>query len=168
MSRSFWWLWHRSLNRICKQKAKTRPSCFGETMLEKSGRFAHPWAVWASAEIFPGVAISTFCLSFSGCWQMDVHIKFYPFYTAKISPWKHALHSHPFKSHIQVKVYTSLLKGYTFCHPLQLLLNWRIIQYRYHCKLQTTESELTWNIHNYVCSAVISRDAGAAVGRGIQ
>ena len=37
-------------------------------------------------------------------------------------------------------------------------------QYRNHCELQTTESELTWNIHNYVCSAVISRDAGAAVG----
>ena len=35
MTRLFWWLWHRSLNRICKPIAKTHRSCFGETMLEK-------------------------------------------------------------------------------------------------------------------------------------
>jgi len=58
---------------------------------------------------------------------MDVHKKFYPFDTAKISPRKHVLHSHPFKTHIQVEVYMSFPKGCTFCHSLQLLLNWRII-----------------------------------------
>jgi len=45
---------HRSLNRICKQMAKSRPSCFGETMHEKTGRFVRQWAAWAFAEFFPG------------------------------------------------------------------------------------------------------------------
>jgi len=61
---------HRSLNRICKQMAKSRPSCFGETMHEKTGRFVRQWAAWAFAEFFPGGTISTVCLSF--CWLMDV------------------------------------------------------------------------------------------------
>jgi len=39
MERLFWWLWHRSWYRICKQIARTRPSCFWETMLEKNGSF---------------------------------------------------------------------------------------------------------------------------------
>jgi len=54
--RIFWWLWHQSLNRICKQIAKTRPSRFGKTMLRKnrSSRTVHQWAAWESTEIFPG------------------------------------------------------------------------------------------------------------------
>jgi len=123
-------------------------------MLVKTDRFVHQWVAWASAEIFQAMAISTFCSSYSGCWQTDVNKKFYPFYTTKHSPWKHALQSHSFKNHIQVDVYTSVPKRCTFRHTLQVLLKWRIIQYRYHCKLQTTESELTSNIHNYVWRAI--------------
>jgi len=67
-----------------------------------------------------------------------------------------------------VEVYTSLPKGCTFYHPLQVLLNWRIYRYRYHCKLQTTEYELTWYIHNYVWGVVISKDPRAVVGQGMQ
>jgi len=33
----------------------------------------------------------------------------------------------------------------TFCHPLQLLLIWGIIQYHYYCEIQTTESEVDLN-----------------------
>jgi len=159
-ARLFWWLWHRSLNKICNQIAKTRPSWFAKTMLEKTGRFVHHRV---SAEIFPGdgnidILLIVFRLLTNGrSWSFTLSIpqKF---------PMKTALHSHHLKNRIQVEVYMSLPKGCTFCHSLQLLLNWRIIQYRYHCKVQRTESELTWNLHNYVCGSVINRDARAAAG----
>ena len=41
----------------------------------------------------------------------------------------------------QVELYSSLPKGCTFCHPLQHLLNRVLLQYRYCCELQITESE---------------------------
>jgi len=40
------------------------------------------------------------------------------------------------------RFYTNLPKECTSCHPIKLLLNWRIIQYRYYCQLPTNESEL--------------------------
>ena len=164
MARLFWWLWHRSSNRICKQIAKTGPSCFGKTMLEKTGLFVvRQWAAWASAEIFPGGGeYRHFAYRFTDKWTF-------------IESFTHPIpQTIPQEStcaiRIQVVAYASLLpaKGYTFCHPLQLLLNWHIIQYRYHCELQTTEYEVTWNIQNYACVAVISRYAGAAAGQGMQ
>jgi len=53
MERVFWWFWHRSSNRICKQIAKTHPSCFWGNNAWKNRSFVHQWAAWASAEIFP-------------------------------------------------------------------------------------------------------------------
>ena len=56
-------------------------------------------------------------------------------------PTKHVLHSHPFRNRIQVELYTNFPNACTFCHPLQLLLNWGIIQYRYYCELLTLQFE---------------------------
>jgi len=75
--------------------------------------------------------------------QMDVHKTLYTFLHRKANPpWKHTHHSHPFWNRTPVEVYTNLPKRCTFCQPVQLLLNWRIIQYCYHCGLQKTGSEL--------------------------
>jgi len=61
-----------------------------------------------------------------------------------ISIWKHALRSH-FLKFVQVELYSSLRKVCTFSHPLQLLLNWGIIQYHDYCELHITDSELDLN-----------------------
>ena len=78
--------------------------------------------------------------------HMDVHRTLCPFYTAgKI----------PHEMMRSIRILFEIVFRWSFfrvcekilvsCHPLQVLLNWSIIQYHYYCELQTTESELDLN-----------------------
>jgi len=104
---------------------------------------------WASAEIFPGggnVDISLVLFQVADDrMQMDFHKTLYSFCTTKKIPRENLRSIRIFWNRIQVELYSSLRKGCTFCHPLQLFLNWGIIQYHYYCELQTTDSELDLN-----------------------
>ena len=99
-----------------------------------------------------GGAKSTFCLSFSGCWRYNANRcsqNASLFLQHKENaPWKHALHSHLFWNLFQVELHTNLLQRCTFCHPLQILLNWRIF-------IQLS-LKWTWTINKYVCGSLIS------------
>ena len=64
------------------------------------------------------------------------------------APWKHALHSHLIWNLFQVELYTNLPQRCTFCHPLQILLNWRIFTQLY--------PKWTWTINKYDCGSLIS------------
>jgi len=75
---------------------------------------------WASAEIFPGGATSTFRLSFFRLRTMQCKWTF-------------------------TKRFTLTTPQRKFPIFLQLLLNWGIIQYHYYCELQIIESELDLN-----------------------
>jgi len=74
--------------------------------------------------------------------QMDFHKTIYPFYTTKKIPHESTRSVRIIlKSHSGGLVF-EFAKGCTYFHPLQLLLDWGIIQYHYYCELQTTESEM--------------------------
>jgi len=75
---------------------------------------------WASAEIFPGGATSTFHLSFFRLRTIQCKWTFTKRFTLSTPKRKFAI-------------------------LLQHLLNWGIIQYHYYFELQTTETELDLN-----------------------
>ena len=114
-------------------------------------------APWASAEIFPGGQRRHFAYPFSGCERCNTNAPSQvalPFLHYKEnSPRKHSLHSHFLKSYSGGAVF-DMRKG-TFCHPLQLLLNWGIVQYHYYCQLQTTESEFELSTTAFVVLALV-------------
>jgi len=58
--------------------------------------------------------------------QMDVYKTLYCFNTTEKMPDESTLYSHLFKNIFQVELCASFPKRCTSCHPLQLLLNWRI------------------------------------------
>jgi len=87
--------------------------------------------------------------------QMDLHKTLHRFSTTKKIPKESTRSVRIFWNRIQVELYSNLWKA-TFWHPLQLSLNWGIIQYHYYSQLQTAESEWTWSIHHRVCGAHIS------------
>jgi len=106
---------------------------------------------WASAEIFPGEAERRrFAYSFyvaDDSIETDLHKTLYPFHTAKKIPHE-SMRSICIFFEILLRWCvrrSGLPKGCAFCHLLQLLLNWAIIQYPYYCELQTTEYELGLN-----------------------
>ena len=84
MARLFWWLSHWSLNRICKQIAKTCQAVLWKQCLKKR---VVSYISGCLQKFFQGIAILTYCLWFSSCWQMDIH-KVLPFLYRKNSPWK--------------------------------------------------------------------------------
>jgi len=77
--------------------------------------------------------------------QMDLHKTPYPFYTTKKIPHKSTRSVRIFLKSYSCGVVFEFGKCYTFCHPLQLLLNWGIIQYYYFCELPIVESALDLN-----------------------
>jgi len=70
------------------------------------------------------------------------------------APWKQALHSHIFRNRFQVELYMSLPQWCTFCHPLQLWINWRR---NVVITVNSTQLSLkwTWTINNYVGGSLI-------------
>ena len=105
---------------------------------------------WASAEIFPGrgnVDISLILFQVAhDVTQMGIHKTFCALSTSQRNfPKKARAPFAFFWNRIQVELCSSLRKGCAFCPPLQLLLNWGIIQCHYDWELQTTESELDFN-----------------------
>jgi len=88
--------------------------------------------------------------------QMDVHKTLYCFYITKRFPMKARA---PFASILKsfwsgALGYTNLTKRCTFCHLLQLLLNWRI---KVVATVNSTHVSLkwTWTINNYVYGSLI-------------
>ena len=70
---------------------------------------------------FSGGETSTFCLSFFQRRHFANQVAL-----LKMPPWKHALHLHLFWNLFQVQLHTNLPQRCTFCHLLQILLNWCI------------------------------------------
>jgi len=128
--------------------------------------FAHTWKLAERVKVAMGFrrkfsrgATSTFCLSFSGCWRCNengrsqnsllfLHYK-------ENSPRKYALHSHLFWNLFQLKLvgYTTLPQWCTFCHLLQLLLNWRINVVIIVDSKQIS-LKWTWTINTHVCGSL--------------
>ena len=98
-----------------------------------------------------GGATSTFPFIFfqvaNDAMQMDLRERLYLFYTAKKIHHESTCSIRIFlKSYSGGVVFEFVKRLYsTFCHPLQLLLIWGIIQYHYYCEIQTTESEVDLN-----------------------
>jgi len=69
----------------------------------------------------------------------------YPFCTKKKIPHKSTRSVRIILKSYSGGVVFKFAKGCTFCHPLQHFLNWGIIQRKYYCELQTTETELDLN-----------------------
>ena len=129
--------------------------------------FAHSWKLVERVKVAMDVrrnffrrATSTFCLSFSSCWRCNANGRsenaLLFLHHKENSPWKHALHSHLFLNLFpNVAVgYTKLPQRCTFCHLLQLLLNWRINAV---IIVNSTQMSLkwSWTINNYVCGSLI-------------
>jgi len=77
--------------------------------------------------------------------KIDLHKTSYPFYTTKKISHESTRSVRIFLKSYTCGVVFEFGKCYTFCHPLQLLLNWGIIQYHYFCELPIAESELDVN-----------------------
>ena len=86
--------------------------------------------------------------------QMNVQNALLFLHHKENAPWKHASHSHLFWNLFQMELYTSLPQS-SFCHPLQLFLNWQI---NLVITVNSTQLSLkrTWTINNYVCGFLIS------------
>jgi len=77
--------------------------------------------------------------------QLDLHKTHYLFYTTKKIPHESRCSGCIFLKSYSGGVVFEFAKRLYFCRPLQLLLNWGIVQYHYYCEVQTTESELVLN-----------------------
>ena len=105
---------------------------------------------WASAEIFPwgcnvNVLLIIFRLLTLQCKRM-----FTKRFTVSTPQRKHELYSHLFWNPFQVELFrpTHLPQKCSFCHPLQILLNW--------CISIQLSLKWTWTINKYVCGSLTS------------
>ena len=121
---------------------------------------------WASSEIFPGGATSTFCVSFSGCYQgcgarknfRGFHSVAYDGHYYLMCLWRHNLTTYSyFQTNVLAKLfYTTCIFLYThspyfMCHCTEYKLSWLQVRISEVDKLNpTTQQFITAKISGCV------------------
>ena len=116
------------------------------------------WWSWESAEIFQGGNVSILLIVFKLQCKWTSTKRFTFFRPQRKFPMKARAPFACFWNCIQVELYSCLRKGRTFCHPLQLLMNWGSLSSNIIIIVNYRQLSLKWSwaIHSCVCGIHVS------------